>query len=727
MIKKSGGISPFKIVNQSNDINNQIQDAQAEGQGSREENVNALEALAKNIHWGKIDPKLFSESLFEDYSPNKLYVWNDGKGMTSDVLLKVCDFSSSHGKQQGRKGNKGKGGIMAWMRVSSAGLVWISCAKDPSTKLRKVHLVKMIGECDDGNWSWGREKVYVTTADGRSGYQEVIDITDQIDLEKLDSNKFDIDKDWTVKIFCGTHKRQNTVEQPFENGVKIASNWLWREMQRRFPILPPGVTITTDNALKSEAQMIKVFKPVLPLIKELTDNNEGCNYETVTVQMPKGLRGNAIGEITSIGKKFPFYTDANSINITYVLDPETQHKNNTYCKTYEKSRAGHTGVFSGVIYKGELYDYRGDLPGGGNTWKPAAAQLGIMSGYKNLRVFVSLPEHDEIGNDENRTKIQYTLMTGPEEIKLTHFREPILAAMPDWFRKIIEDNAPKVDSLDTIRKKLSELLKKSGLTQPADKLGGNGSGRIPTPTPPKGQKQCPECAKNGIVTFLKQGVRKCPVCGWIKPKAEPKDRNNLKYVANPLGTFLMPTEFPEIKVIKTKEDIKEFALDNNFIHRAAQYNNKDNVLYVNSTHNTFLTYRNELLKELDENSVMFPKWLEQAMIEARTEIVQNYLGIGLVNSILAIKMKGFDDEECKHLTSSENLTVYAGGYIGAYGQEKLQNHCKEFTKMRKSFQGQKTNKVYENLSEKLNLDKKWVDAGGKLPKTAGAFATADVI
>jgi hypothetical protein len=708
-IPKTPAIKQFGIINPKNDINNQIMLAISEDSFSREVSNNAVAhpSNASIIIWGSTNP---AHVGLEGYSKVKLSCYNNGAGMTADILDKVTEFSSSHEKPDGINGNKGKGEKLSGMAINQKGMVWISCALDLKTNLRKIHRAVMIGNPETGEWG---KQIFMTENEHSQWPETIVDITDIIDLEALG---LDIDQDWTLKIYCGNATNQNTIENPYgthPNG--ISEGWLVRELSRRFPILPTGVEIQISHAYLTNNNK-SVFQPVLDAIKNNTQN--GVKFETITVTMDP--TNELVVDQKSLGEDIPFFTPSGTINITYVHDPFCNAKGNEKKSTvWYHSRMGVTGVFSGLIYRNELYDFRGPLnKRGAPNWKSTAMELGIVDGYEQFRIFVSLPESKHIDNNENRTEIIDLTDPKKSKIELKNYRNHVQGGMPQWFRDLMEQMAPKTPDDSTIQSKLNEKMKAKLLTQSASRHpGGSGQG---FPNEHTHTNECPDCKKNNIVTVILRGVRKCPVCGYIKPPSNSglTSPKNGGLIPDPNGKAKMIKQYPEIKRLE-KDEWNGLSLCDEFPNMAAQYDDKGGVLYINMTFSAFENLRSTLLTGagITENHPKFDQASAQAQKDAILCVLYDCLGDGIISAIMKLKMNGFkDDEVWKRNIHPSVLSVYADNWINDSIQNtyklKFKNWCRKYLEINSS------DEIVDDSSNLSGLEERLIAAGGNVPSFA---------
>jgi|MDTB01.1.fsa_nt_gb hypothetical protein len=629
------GIRNFGILNQPNDINNQVMQATAENSFIREDTVNAHEhpSNATLCSWQQTDPALFG---LEGYNKKKLACYNNGTGLTAEELDTVTEFSSSLGKPGGVDGNKGKGALLSSLRINQSGLIWISCAENPYTNERRVSRAVMKGEPEI--MKWGKDELYCPKADEDCTVQDITDIV-EANSQVLGDN-FDINKDWTMKIYCGINPKQDTINEPYAPGEKLPDGWLVKELSRRFPILPKDFEIRVEDCLRTKNQTRPNFWPILEIIKTGNSKHK-FEFETVTVTS-SGAK--------SMGKKIPFYTDPGQINVTFVYDPPAEEKGQDYCWSHHIARQGITSTYSGVIWKDELYGYVGPIPKGGNNWRQMAPACGVLNGYKKFRIFVSLPNDGKYANDENRIKLNRIKASGdPEEIKLSDYYTEIKLAMPDWFKAKMDAEAPKATTLDDIRKLLTDKMKEVRVYQSADKVvTGNNKGSKPKPNPNPDPKPNPN------------------------PNPNPNPSGQSGMTPNPEGAYRMIREFPEIKMIAGKGH--GLPLDESFHHMAGEYIHKENILYVNQDYDAFEKLASTIKDELNADE----RVEDDIKTYCQNAIIYSQLGSGMVVSFLKKNMAGFKDEaDYKASISARQLTRYADCWmLGEYKNSSLYKSLK---------------------------------------------------
>ena len=658
----------FDIEDIQNDINSQIQLARAEDSGTREDTVNGFEAGATEIRWDGIDPALFG---LTGYNTVKLSCFNNGKGMTSDDLRRLTNFSSSKGKKKGTKGHKGKGAKLSWMKTNQKGLVWISSCYDKNTNQYRVYRVVMQGDAQQEKW--GRKKFFVSNEKtGVDSMECVVEITNEIDWNNLPEH-FSKNSDWTLKIYCGNQYNQNTVKQPYIFGSDISEGWLLRELTKRFLSLPNGVTVIVGKKqthLTNDTNYI--FVPLYEVLKKYSgpsnDKNSKLRFETVLINK------DGTGTPENIGQDYPFYVESNQCAITYVIDDFCGMGGSNAEKSYSwyKSRMGITSVFSGIGWQphnegqnwSELFDYKGPLPRpGGNTWRQCAAECGFLSGWRKCRIILHEGDSDEISNNEDRTQILNPKDPKSKVYELKNRRDLIWKAMPAFFTDFLEDNKVVVSAED-IRKELNERLKamKSFLKGTAQE--GGPEQRFTFQGSDKKLK-CPKCGKD-----FPRGQKICSHCGYERKKSKIDNPNNVSngYVQDKNGFVRIVRNFPEI-VYVDKDSYKDKALCEDFGRYGGQYIPDDNKLFVNTDYSAFTSLQKKLINEvvkqrgIEITDPQYTSIVETAKEDAKHVITLDCIGQNFCIAITKSQVEGFKDEKTfAMLTDPRMISVYADTY-----------------------------------------------------------------
>ncbi|PZW36901.1 Flp pilus assembly protein TadD [Humitalea rosea] len=197
----------------------------------RELVMNALEAAGTATD----TPKLVRISARNLLGARKLCIWNTGRGLSAEELLKISDLSASLFKDVALDGNFGMGAKVASLSSNKFGLRYRSCRQGRVSQI-------ILGQ---RNGIYGR--IRQPTTDG--GAAEVVDAT----AECLDEGDYGLVHDWTEVVLMGNAEGQDTVVAPYDNNPPVAADWLVQTLGRRFLRLPPGVRLRLDRAVTGAA------------------------------------------------------------------------------------------------------------------------------------------------------------------------------------------------------------------------------------------------------------------------------------------------------------------------------------------------------------------------------------------------------------------------------------------------------------------------------------------
>ncbi|WP_431284640.1 tetratricopeptide repeat protein [Humitalea sp. 24SJ18S-53] len=173
----------------------------------------------------------------------KLRLWNTGRGLSPEELLKISDLSSSLFKTVALDGNFGMGAKVASLASNKFGLMYRSCQDGRVSQI-------VIGQ---RNGVYGRLR---QSAPGVQGGLEVVDVTALCRAE----GEHDLGHDWTEVILMGNTLDQDTVAAPYADNPPVAADWVMQSLSRRFFRLPEGVELRLDAAV---AGVETVFAPPL--------------------------------------------------------------------------------------------------------------------------------------------------------------------------------------------------------------------------------------------------------------------------------------------------------------------------------------------------------------------------------------------------------------------------------------------------------------------------------
>ena len=664
----SGRIVQAKVIDYKRDIRNQILGAQSEDSFTREVVFNAKEAGARICKFFAINPELVG---LEGFNKVKLAHLNDGKGMTKEVLEKVGHFSSSHGKDTGPEGNKGKGEKLSGILINSKGMVWISCAFDKQTGLRKIYRMHLKYDTTTGEYGpWAETRL---DPQGNPYETTVVDITDEIDLEALG---LDIDEDFTLKIYCGQEMNQNTVTHPYGPSDEASDGWLCRELAKRLPILDDNFTIQFGHKkLVSDFKgKTKNFVPIFDTFVDLhNDLTNDFHFETTTLKYDNS--GKVISK-ESQGQTIPFVTNANEVNITYVIDPYSdigKSFDSNKCLSWYKSRMGTSGTSSGVLFTGELFSYKGQnyhkradgTRVKGNSWRTTAKQVGITEGYDQIRRYVSLPSDGTVSMDDNRVKLKRNTSL-KEDVDLKDYSDDIKIGMPDTIRNFIQALKPEKTNEER-QQKLTDIMKKVAKKERASRNDNKG-GKDISNTNPNSDKQlclCPKCKKNKVVTQMKRGQRKCHICGYVKPVQKSKPIDGL--YTDKDGRLRTKKTFPIITDY-TQEKFSKSTSRPEYKHMVGEYCENEHELKLNIGYEGFKLLIDILLENVPKSNTSYDMALKDAEEVAKDIIIDKCLGPGMMSAFIKYSTTGyaeqdFDNEFPLSLTKPQSLNVYADTWM----------------------------------------------------------------
>lgn len=235
MIEFEQDVSPLRIANEAFMVAATIERC-PRSMMLRELVMNALEAAFEAQDGGK---RVRIDAVQID-GVQKLRIWNTGRGLASDELLKITDLSSSLFKTVGLEGNFGMGAKAASLTSNRHGLRYRSCR---GGRVSEITLGQRGG-------IYGR----LRRRDADGTVREVVDVTDACRAEGELR-----DHDWTEVVLLGNAADQNTVRDPYSGDPRVSENWVTEALGKRFVHLPEGVELTVAAGTTSPA----VFDPPL--------------------------------------------------------------------------------------------------------------------------------------------------------------------------------------------------------------------------------------------------------------------------------------------------------------------------------------------------------------------------------------------------------------------------------------------------------------------------------
>jgi len=633
---------------------------------------NALEATFKQTTGKKqikirdTDPAWFGFQGF--YSKHKFGIFNTGPGMSARALSNATDLSSSIGKVQGLHNNFGEGAKVSALPVNKSGMIWVSCHK------KEVNMVVLRLAVDPLTKEERYERQDFPNGDG--GTSDVIDITPLFSNSTAIIQTFggtftnpsglDNEEDWTYIVLCGNDAKQDTTENPYGAGNQTGA-WALNEIYKRFSNIPSDVEVRSELHSKGGIGKGVPFTTVFEVLKNKSDQYpDKVQLETVSIPL----------QSTKIGIDDPVQNG--TVNITYVYDgPWAQgHESNWDKPTSVIGTPATCPIFSGIIYKNEFYDVRGGNQGA-STWQVPAKECGVLYGYQYFRVFVHIPESQDIVTDRYRTELQ-TNTFDKAKILFTDYKHEIYNNMPEWFKEKMKQFAPKPMNLDDVQQELQELMERVKLQVPAVIIPSNISG-----------------SKN---TKPNQNPKSKPGSNPGNPINQGKS-NGANLVPALAGKQKMIQQFPNIEVLD-EQDIKGASVSSTFKYKAAEYAIDRNILFINATYDAVKMVKEDLLNGSISPSDEVDKLASDISISLITKLV----GTGLVYGLNKQGKQG-NEEDWEKAIDPVSLSTHADRWI-----EQLDQAKKRFDKESKIFD---LNFPKTDITE---LENKLLSVGGRVPE-----------
>jgi hypothetical protein len=200
----------------------------------------------------------------------KLAIWNTGRGMTAEELIRATDLASSIRKKQGLEGreNRGEGAKVASLPWNHLGLRFRSCR---SGKVSEVVLARV-------NDIYGRRREQVLDERDNVVYQSVWDITDTAAAE---GNQ--LDRDWTEVVCMGRSPDQDTTRFPYGGAHgEGRRREVLSEIFDRFYSMPTEVVLEADEALHGRKGAER-FRMMNEIIARWGDDHSKLQAERVLI------------------------------------------------------------------------------------------------------------------------------------------------------------------------------------------------------------------------------------------------------------------------------------------------------------------------------------------------------------------------------------------------------------------------------------------------------------
>ena len=640
---------------------------------------NSLEATLKQTFGKKqikirdTDPAWFGFQGL--YSKHKFGIFNTGPGMNALNLRKATDLSSSIGKVQGVHNNFGEGAKVSALPVNKSGMIWVSCHN------KEVNMVVLRLAVDPIT----KEERYERQdfPDGNGGTTDVVNITSLFSDQEIIIQTFggtftnpsglDNEEDWTYIVLCGNDPKQDTTENPY--GTKnITPAWALNEIYKRFSNIPADVEVRSELHSKGGNGKDVPFNTVFEVLKNKSNQHpEKVQIETIAIPV----------HATQIDITDPVQNG--TVNITYVYDGpwEQGHESNWDKPTSVIGTPATCPIFSGIIYKDEFYDVRGANQGA-STWQVPAKECGVLYGYQYFRVFVHIPQTEDIVTDRYRQYLTTKSITmignqaiDKKPILFTDYKHEIYNNMPEWFKDKMKQFAPKPMDLNETANTLQSYFEQLKLYTPAEKIKSNTSGSKPNTNPNKKPSVTPGARPGNSNQGVLNGAGLVPALA---------------------GKQKMIQQFPQIEVLDD-EDINGASVSPTFKYKAAEYAIDRNILFINATYPAVIMAREYLLADYIDPSETVEKLANDVGINLVTLLV----GKGLAHGLVKQGKPGYEEDFEKTIDPA-CLSTHADSWIEKIGEAKKQfeKECKVLSL---------TSKL--DISE---LNKKILSVGGKLPQ-----------
>jgi len=606
-------MTALKVGNIDAMVNRTIEQSKSKDLMLRELFQNALEATAKQISGKKkihiriTDPAWFGLQGY--YSKHKFGIFNTGPGMNARNLRSATDLSSSIDKVQGVHDNFGEGAKVSALPVNKSGMIWVSCHN------KEVNMVVLRLGADPLTKEERYERQDFSCGNGES--TDVVNITSLFDDQETIIGQFgsftnpsglDIDEDWTYITLCGNIPNQDTTKNPYGTVENMTPAWALNEIYKRFTNIPVDVDVRSEIHSKGSSQKTVIFNPVIEILKDrAVKYPEKVRLETVAIP----LIGNSI-DIDDPVKN-------GTINITYVYDGPYEAGNtfqNTEKPTSVTNNPATCPIFSGIIYKDEIYDLRGGNEGV-STWQVPAKECGILYGFKYFRVFVHIPSTKSIVSDRYRTELQ-TNTFDKKKILFTDYKHEIYNNMPDWFKEKMKQYAPKPMNLEDVQKELQDLMEQVKMQVAASKVN----------TTTSGSKLAVKLSKNPNNN-----------AGGTRGSHNNGSALGATLIPSLTGKQKMIQQFPRIEVLSSK-DITGSSVSPTFRYKAAEYAIDRNILFINATYPAISMVKEDLLN----GQIGYSEDVANLATETSISLVTKLVGTGLVYGLAKQGKIGYEDD-----------------------------------------------------------------------------------
>lgn len=630
-------MTALSVGNAGSLVTRTIEQAKSKDLMLRELFQNALEATVnqaigkKKIQIRITDPNWFG--LGDFYSTKKFGIVNTGPGLSANKLRLATDLSSSIAKIQGIHDNFGEGGKVACLPVNKSGMIWVSCCDG------EVNMVVLRLAPDPLTNEERYERQDFDLGDGTT--TDVINITSLFNDQEIMINEFgsftnpsglDTSHDWTYIILCGNDRNQDTTTNPYGDRNNTGA-WALNELYKRFSHVPEDVEVTSEIHSKGKSRKVVPFNTVFDVLKDRAAKTpDKVQLETISIP------------INASEVEIDAQVQNGTINITYVYDGPYEAGNSTTNAEKPTSVISNTAtcpIFSGIIFKNEIYDVRGGSEGT-STWQPAAKECGILYGYKYCRVFVHIPTSTDIVTDRYRT----SLMTNNYEkrpILFTQYKHQIYNNMPKWFIDRMKEFAPDTANIGDVYRELNDLWQNMQSKAAASKINTTTA---------------------GSTVRLKISSNLSGTRGGTRGSTNTGTMSGAILAAALNGKQRQLKPFPNIEVLKER-DIKTASVSPNFVFKAAEYVIDRNVLFINATYPVVEMINEELLKDFIDCS----DEISQLAYETSISLMTRLVGTGLIYGLAKQGKPGYEDDFEKAIDPA-CLSTHADKWIEAFSETR---------------------------------------------------------
>jgi hypothetical protein len=536
----------------------------------------------------------------------KISIYNTGRGMTSDELVRATDLASSIRKTLGLRGreNRGEGAKVASLPWNSNGIFFRSCHDGV------VSEVKLLRVSD----RYVREMRFAEFDDGSEGYTVWWDVTDQ-----MASKDYDISIDWTEVVLLGNVGNQDTVRFPYglESGRGEKRGAL-TEISDRYYDFPHGIEVYASDEYHGRKSMMELRPMARALTRHEGETADGqARLQRTRVRLEDG------------------------VELEYVHLPLLSGGNNALGR-YEL--AGDATRIA-LVWHNEMYDVHAR-----REWQKVAAGFGFPYVHREVSIFIHLPQDYPIHEDAYRLRL-VTNDTN-EEIQTEDWQIEVRAHMPEWAKDLVEQAlAPRqATDMTAVKKELQDRLRKARIqrleaarTGVHERAGGqDGTGRM-------GQGQSLE-----IYVVDPDAPKSTESSG-----GPPKQQGGWKMKVRAKRSI---SSAPDIEWLDRPEQVEAENLED----RSGRYVAPTNTLYLNALHpsvaDKVAALERHYSSQLEIEQVR-PEVIDQTRVDMALHI-----GSAVVYALAKQGLKTWSNEDWERALSPEALTIAADNTEALLGE-----------------------------------------------------------